>query len=470
MKYCRYCGNEVKETAKFCHSCGGSLNQQPPKENVRKKMTKRQKVITSSIIGILAFMFIAYQIGASITSKEAVLESFEEALIEGDINTLEGLLVSADERVDMNTGTVEYIASLVEQAPSSIDPIMDEFYRQADAIEEGNEDYGQNEMIRLVKDGKRALLFDRYQFEVQPFYVIIQTNFPDTDIRLDEEVIHRFNGESEPFELEYGPLLPGQYEFEARHEGEYTTLMAKEEVELIGHNEYMNVNLYMDSHYVDLHSNYSDAEIIVDGKPTGKSVEELPTLGPVPDDGSLVVQATKSFPWQDQIYSEEVEILDQYSVSLDINPVNQDLQETIIDVVRQYEIESTKAFKDNNPSVINVLGDEMFNAYESEIESNIEDEVSYYGKGADEITFDLSSFSYNADDDILFVDVQTTYVGDYANDDDEEYIEYIINGNDLESRDGKRMSLIYEDDSWKVNNMTNIYYYSSQDDYVVEIE
>lgn len=59
MKYCKYCGNELKEGADFCLSCGKLIEKEPTYNNTTTKVSKKGLgfAITSLTLGIIGIIW-----------------------------------------------------------------------------------------------------------------------------------------------------------------------------------------------------------------------------------------------------------------------------------------------------------------------------------------------------------------------------------------------------------------------------
>jgi len=466
MKYCGNCGSEIKDHVQFCGECGmkaGDIqstgqNSKPPMQNPLKNLSKKQIIVSSIVASVLLLFFIGFKIGENMTSPERAIESFNEAIIEEDAEALSALLYSSDDRLVINEETATYFIDYVKEHPSYLDHLTAQFEHQVETLSAASNQakagdlddiFEQDSSLSLSKVGKTALVFDKHRFEVKPYYINIFTNYPGSTILLNGEKVFTF-GENEEVK-EYGPILPGQYDIENVFEGEYTTLRAQEQINLLDTNHTPTVRLRLDGHYIDVRSNYSDGELLVNGEATGQSVEETDRIGPVPADGSLSLQVKKDFPWG-EVKSESVAVEENNYYNVDLSPVTEELQSTIFDIIESHNKQWIEASKEQDFSKYTHIGDDLASGYKEDVESLQENKVYYYGEGIKEIEYDLNSFSFDTNrngDYEVRLKVRAANHGDWITTDTDEETKQEINEDSEVEQYEKHYELRYDDDKEK---------------------
>ncbi|MBU8906520.1 TcaA NTF2-like domain-containing protein [Desertibacillus haloalkaliphilus] len=261
MNFCKECGTKLNEENSFCSECGTPTtlssatipppNQQGPREAKVKKRSKKQKVVVSIISIIAILSIITYQVGAYLTSKEKVIETFEEAMIAQDTATLSTLITSEDPRLVIDGQTIEGLITFINQTPSYFNELMSDLHTQAAIIDEqtndeiadgtnSNEDY----LFTLKKSGKTAFLFDHYQLYIKPFYPTLHTNYENVTLSINDEDIATSHSDS--FQQEFGPLAPGVHNVVAHYQSGDHDFTIEKMINSFDHGEYANVELFFD--------------------------------------------------------------------------------------------------------------------------------------------------------------------------------------------------------------------------------
>src|SRR5699024_940422 len=120
------------------------------------------------------------------------------------------------------------------------------------------------------------VIFDEYKLSLNPVYVNVSTNYKDTDIVANGEVI--LTTEKENFNGEVGPLIPGEYTIEASYDTGLFHITDEKNVKLInpGYPEYVSIYLEGDMVSFSLYGNGYDhlkkIEMLVNGKETGWNI------------------------------------------------------------------------------------------------------------------------------------------------------------------------------------------------------
>ena len=163
--------------------------------------------------------------------------------------------------------------------------------------------------IYVKKDGKEKFFLDKYVLVLSPYNLLLESDTPGAKVFINGKEIGEIDDE---YMLEYGPILPGKHTIELKYDGDYIEL--EEEDEVIFLDKYESTiyhSIYLDGDYVWIDSDYPEADLLINGKDSGKTIEELDYLGPVPLDGSIVLQAKLDIG-EEILESEEVIVDDDY--------------------------------------------------------------------------------------------------------------------------------------------------------------
>ncbi|MCU9612808.1 zinc-ribbon domain-containing protein [Caldibacillus lycopersici] len=493
MEFCKNCGSKLEEHAVFCSECGQSVEgelQQPSatvegttvnsataSNNVRpassisfKSFSKKQKIITSVIAGIVIILLISFFTLKNITNPEKKLERFEEALKTEDKDALKSLLDSGDSRIKLEDKHVEGLLTYVKDNPSELDYIISNLEDQLDSLQSSKSKKASSEdsyFLNLKEDGKTFLLFDDYQIQLKPYYITVSTDYANSDVYVDGKKVGTTNEDA--YTLEFGPYLPADYNFKIELASDYATLSNELEVDLYDYiydtNE-VYVDLYLDATSVDIYTDYSDAEIFVNGKSAGVSEDGYFYIDPITLDGSFTVYAEKEFPWG-VVKSEEVTIED-YSYDLELNPVNDELKTQVSTAIKDYFTAYNAAYKGLDSTKIAQVNESYADQLISDIDYYKDSEYQYVGNGITSATVYLDSIGIDQYDGVTeaYVEAKVTQNGDllYGDASEEERSEVAA------TDDEYVISLYLEYDetakNWLVSYADEYYYYDT--DYVEE--
>ncbi|ABR46472.1 membrane protein-like protein [Alkaliphilus metalliredigens QYMF] len=412
MKFCKECGEKLTDENKDCPKCGTVVLSDPTKPattkgitnvNFLENLSKKHKVIIISVLAVFIFAFIGIRIGNSIATPERFVDSFQQALIDNDMDQLSKYIVSSDPRLKVDEGSIEAFLAHINNNPSFLGELTNSLNQQTEALEGGHDstkevfgDAKDNEhILTLRKQGKNMLFFDRYVVEPMAYYITLYTNYPDTKLYINGEEIditHRMD-----FAREYGPFMPGVYTLKAVLEGEFVDLEVEEELIIfdIYHN-HVSVNLHLYGSHVNPTSNYNDTRVFANGIDTGLTVSDISEFGPVSTDGSVVLHGVKEFPWG-TIESDEVKLTGQSSAHLAIPAVNDELNEQLMEAMNSYYLTSIAALMELDASLLKNTTPNNVATIESDIDHYTEYGHDYHME-LKEILYDLSSVSLFQED------------------------------------------------------------------------
>lgn len=314
MGFCKGCGTNKKEGEHFCQNCGKPFEQQivqsaeqavttNSRREQKSPMTKKKKTVVISVIAAIVVLFGGYQYGKAVTDKNKVIDDFEGALINEDEKKVASFLTSTDPSLKIGEKDVKGFVSYFKKNPDERKDVIQFLKRQSASMDGSAVSVLGNELedspIKLNKNGKTALIFDKYSVQVDPVYVNISTNYKDTDLYINGKKID--TATSDDFKDTYGPYLPGTYKIEGKLKADFVDLVAKENVELTNTVDTENVNLSLDGSDVTVYTGIEEAEIssnvLIDGKDVGVDLAINDTFGPVLTEGSMKLQVKAKLPW-----------------------------------------------------------------------------------------------------------------------------------------------------------------------------
>jgi len=482
MKFCKECGHELKENAQFCNECGTPLSKVSSKEprqpngqetspiihrQQNAPMSKKKKRVLVSVIAIVIILIGAYKIGDMLTSKDRLVNKFQDALVNKDEKAVVKLLSSNDKQLKIDKESVKGFMLYIKKNPDMENEIIKDLKEQSsyiDSMKDNNisivQKYTNSSpegLINIEKDGK-FLFYNKYKLNIEPLYLSINTNYKDTDLFVDGKKVGR--AISSDFEKIYGPFVPGLHDVEAKLKTKFVELSHKDQVS-VEDGIKQSVDLTLDGEDVTVYTQLSDDESIpltgklfINGKDVDVDPFENPTFGPVLTDGSMTVSVEAEFPWG-KMTSNEVSI-DGDSVDVDLSN-NADFQNSIMETVAQNNQDNLAAYTSGDVTKMTSATDNL--------KSSLTDAINY-AKDVGELfkgqylgtSFDLDSFRlYNSDEKwIVNVTIKTNMKSD-------TYYE----GDKPELEDNEQISdvrLVYDSTlkKWLVDSDDYSYYFNDE--------
>ena len=107
-----------------------------------------------------------YYLGSTFTSKEKVIERFEEALEEQNTTALAGMVDSTDPNLKISEKSLFPFISYIEENLQNL---------SFSVLEKSG-------FVNIHQTGKRWLFFDNYKISIKSFYPVISANYDGTEI------------------------------------------------------------------------------------------------------------------------------------------------------------------------------------------------------------------------------------------------------------------------------------------------
>ena len=189
MLFCKNCGSQNNEGAKFCKQCGtpiGGGSKQANQETAstaetrqapRKPIPKKTIILWSSIAAACVILFAAYKTGAYFTSKDRLVDKFEQAVNDGDQDQIATLLTPVNDNLKLTKNNVKPFLTYLKDHPDKKDELFASL----------REETAQKDIVYAEKDGKSLLVFDHYDLKVAPVYFEVSSNYKNTDLYVNKE-------------------------------------------------------------------------------------------------------------------------------------------------------------------------------------------------------------------------------------------------------------------------------------------
>lgn len=393
MRYCQECGQkEENGQVSFCRNCGATFPQ--PKEtngNNRKvrstklpktPLTKNQKRLLMIVPAVFILFITLYQVGAHFTSHERLINNFSSAIADGDAKALAKTLsfYQSDEKISETD--VDGFLAYLEEEPDEAQAIMESLAMQSELIKGNGRDAlpsdleglwemfastGNSDTVILEK-GDGFLFYDTYQLAVKPVYATINTNLSGTTLFDGDQELA--TSDTDEFEMEVGPFVPGIHKLRAVNETDYTTLKREEEAYLMDSGE--TFSLDFDATYVMLEMPFKQdlkSRVIINDKETDFDVFSGEPFGPVPLDGSTNLTVEVDFPWGTMTSTHEA--LEEENILLTFD-ITDKLQEAYTDALKEHMDLYLSGWENNDLSKLDHINETLKGRYQEELEEDHE--------------------------------------------------------------------------------------------------
>ncbi|OLO42403.1 hypothetical protein BTR23_04065 [Alkalihalophilus pseudofirmus] len=318
MKYCKKCGNELQLGKTFCTKCGTkNLQEERPLVTRGKAInfSLSSKAKKGILIGVaLMVIFIGtHFLLASLHHPAKVVQKFDEAVKSGDTKLVAELI---NEGQLANVVTEDEARSYIEYLTNKhyyID-LINELEENASYIEHSMPviDANGNQLFKLEKANK-WLWYDRYMLRFYPIELTVFTNIAEADLWINGRELKN-TGQDNNSITTY--ILPGDYELKGEYKGEYGDLETTNYIDAsYALNNQLEVPMLFESTELAISSNFPEAILFVNGESTGKTIENITTMGPLLTDGSITLHAERTNNGDTET-SEAIQVYDHTSIHL----------------------------------------------------------------------------------------------------------------------------------------------------------
>ncbi|USB33054.1 hypothetical protein [Paenibacillus sp. YPG26] len=407
MAFCKECGSTLQENAAFCKECGtraGELREDSASAQLQrstmpaseptpsKPMTKRTKWTLISAAALIIVLIAGYKTGEYLLSKERLVSRLELALQAKDGKKAASLLTSNDKQLVINETSVKSLMAYLAKHPDEQSRLIQELKAQA---KQPDEAYSSG-AISLEKEGRKLLIYNNYELNVNPVYLKLGTNYKDVSLLVDSKEVAK--SDKEYYEKTVGPYVPGTYKLEARLKTDFVDLVKSEEVDLFGSGSEYSENLELQGEDVTISTGLGaesglKGSLIINGKDVGLDPFEQSSFGPVMTDGSVKLAIEGEYPWG-KMRTEEVTIDGRY---VEVNlAANSEFESGLMKVITKHSGEKLKASTTGDAAAFTQATQSYTENELSTIQYNIVSGNYYKGKYLG-TRFDMNSFSLSRD-------------------------------------------------------------------------
>ena len=176
-------------------------------------LSKRTLIIGGSLVAILIVLFFTvFTIIANQYKPIKTVEAFNEAVENNDIETLKQLMKPNEKDAEMNKEALSAFSKYLQANNESYQVIKNGFEKQI----EDDDFKSSNLQVSLIKDGKKMGIFPNYKMKVNTVHLKVKGNEDRDKVSLaivdSDDSINQADEE----EAIYGPIIPGEYNIEAK--------------------------------------------------------------------------------------------------------------------------------------------------------------------------------------------------------------------------------------------------------------
>lgn len=422
MKFCGKCGAEIKPGQKFCPSCGNNLES---KDNIEKEgefdntrpldvepalnynspvrkstLSKNAKIGIIALIAVAVFLTIFIVTGKSMTKPSKVVERFQKDVTADNEKDLINILYCSDSRLEINEKNIAPLLAYFKDNSSYLNEVMKQLNGKAVQLEKLKEMSllnvdNSNSILSIAYTGKKFLFFPNYKISVRPAFIQVKTGIKDVSFSLNNTGIGK--SDSDNFSKEYGPYMPGKYKLSANYKGKYLSLNEPYDLDLVSaEGGKTSVDVLTHVNYIRVESDYSDAEIFVNGRDTGVKADGALNFGPL-SSGTKVYGTIKKDG--KTLKSDEYSVEDgESSIYLSFQNAESQISDTegkLNDLMNWYTYYFTQAVNYNDFSIVAPYlypGSKLYNDQQKYIPTT-------YEKGISETIMSYRITSYNLNED-----------------------------------------------------------------------
>ncbi|MEW8957475.1 hypothetical protein, partial [Clostridium sp.] len=314
-----------------------------------KDSKKRNTVIVIAFsLAIIVFGGVIYSIVNS--SRDSVIKKFESTLNSSNpYKVYKYMKVEGSDR-ELNEENIKPLVDYLKENQSRTDELIS-VLRFKDSSKD---------LLKLKKEER--VIGDRYYIGIEEVSLKVTVNLKGTRVMLNDKEVAITQKDNEVVNIDN--IIPGTYNIKGIYDGNYGDIEDSITEALVNKENTKSLNLQGVN--LTLDSNYKDAKVFINGEDTSKTVKEFSGIGPIPSDGSYKVHLEKEFPWG-TVKSEEKEIQDLPKISLQINPLTEQLRVDLEKVYKEFYDNFFKALNEGDKSYIKNttedIRDRLYNEY-----------------------------------------------------------------------------------------------------------
>lgn len=360
------------------------------KVSKKRKMNKFTKLTIAILIIILIGIAVVFAINLSRPNGEELVNKFETAVNQGDIDTLDSLVKDSKE-VKVTKENLRQLVDYAKDEPNYLKETVSIMNAQI-SIEEKDvktEIKSKGDYYIIKEDG----LFSSYQIYARPYSLTISSDQADTVINVNGDDVLKTKENN--LETTVKNLAPGSYIVKASKKYEFAEMDVEKEIHLFEDNKFnKSVSLEVTGKELAIESSVKDISVFVNGKDTGKKAlikqdnlygnnqdEKNELFGPFSTDGSIKIHGEAKYPWG--IVKSEPQIVKEDIESIDVTPnplTDGHTHKQVINTINDYAKEHIKALVKQDTGGLKSATDSLVKEHATDIQFDKTNEHYWKGK------------------------------------------------------------------------------------------
>lgn len=371
-------------------------------EKAKDKIIKEKdpKVIVVLILALLLIIVFLY--GNASSKKRDVIEQLSNSLNKGNERALMNLIEDGNENLGITKEELGPYIDFFKVDKSRINKLVS-------ALENGEELYS------TKLETKKSFWGEKWYVEIEKKNVIVSSNFPETNVYLDNSFVGTTNSSRN---LEIPNLIPGVYNIKVEKKAYNSNLKEEKEVIFMDNNK---LDIPLKGTLVTVKSSFEDSNVYINGEDSGIKVRDFKDVGPFPKDGSTYLSIRCNTPWG-EIDSQKVYIEDHPDINIELDLKDTVIKDEVEKVVKEFYTSVFQALNSENKNdirnakeevkdnIYNTLSEKYFilkNDYDiSDLKIKMENSSIEQNKGVYEARI-VVNVSYKIKKKILGIDIKS---------------------------------------------------------------
>ncbi|MRX71133.1 hypothetical protein GJU40_02975 [Bacillus lacus] len=397
-------------------------------KKINKKKTPLIFLTFILLVGILITCFFYF----SRPNGEEVVNQFETAVNQEDIETLKSL-IDSNKEIELTDQHLEQLIEFAKSEPSYLKEMIFILKAQVAIEENDKEAKAQNIIFKGATEGeilssgdyyieKEKGFFSSYKIHPRPYSLTITSDQPDSILKVNNKKV--LTTKNDNLEATLKNLPPGIYTVSGTKEYEFAKLDTSEEINLFNDSEHeKSVSIDLTGEKITIESTVDDVSVFVNGKDTGKVAtvveesllntrkDDAALFGPFSTDGSIEVHGEATFPWG--VVKSETQTIGKDTRSLNITPdpiADSDVKDQIVETINTYTKQHIEAFVKQDAGIITTATNKIIKDHANDIQFDKTNEHYWKGEAlGTKIDIDKASLTFEEGQHQVTIPVEFHY-------------------------------------------------------------
>ncbi|WP_028777817.1 TcaA 3rd/4th domain-containing protein [Shimazuella kribbensis] len=356
---------------------------------------RKNKKWSFALLSVVCLIVVAYIAGASLMDPRDKVIQFEQAVHNGDVKTLKSLINSPESNLEVDDKHIKDLITYSKENQEYLPDMISNMMFQINDEENGITNIGSS-CDYYLKQTKIPLFYSKYSIEFRPYFLELSTNESGATLKVDSKQVFKTTEKEKKFTL--GPLMPGIYKTSAEKKFPYAMLSQDSTISAFDEKTANSKsNLELNGGTLQLESNFENTTIFVNGKAIGKTIHQMPEIGPISFNGTIRIHGEQQMPWGLEKSADE--LVEESTSSINITPVpfaTEPTRKPIIELINTFSKQDLESRVKQNANVLTTIGDTLRTKYIEDINDDVKYKYTWKGKAlGTRIDFDNISLSQN---------------------------------------------------------------------------